>query len=79
MTLPKRSIAPCVLPCPGLVLDVRVEPGTRVHAGDSLLVLEAMKMENDLRARQAGTVLAVHVRAGDTVARNALLVEFEVP
>ncbi len=64
-------------PMPGLVLDVRVERGTRVHAGDRLVVLEAMKMENDLRAQQAGTVRAVHVRPGDAVARNALLIEFE--
>ena len=62
-------------PMPGLVLSVLVEPGQAVEAGDGLLVLEAMKMENELRASADGVVGAVHVQAGEAVSKNALLLE----
>lgn len=63
-------------PMPGLVLRVLVEEGDEVQEGDSLLVLEAMKMENELHAPGAGIVKAIHAAAGDAVGKNALLVEF---
>ncbi len=62
-------------PMPGRVLAVDVVPGQAVHAGDRLLVLEAMKMEHRLTARAAGEVKAVHVAVGDQVADGMLLVE----
>ncbi|MBO6576442.1 MAG: acetyl-CoA carboxylase biotin carboxyl carrier protein subunit [Rhodothermales bacterium] len=61
-------------PMPGLVLKVLVEPGTEVSAGDGLVVLEAMKMENELRAASAGTVESVSVVPGDAVGKDALLI-----
>jgi pyruvate carboxylase subunit B len=64
-------------PMPGLVLQVLVEAGQEVKAGDGLVVLEAMKMENELRAPSDGTVAAVHCAPGDAVGKNALLLEFE--
>lgn len=64
-------------PMPGLVLDVKVEKGDVVEPGDPLLVLEAMKMENDIKAQFGGTVAAVHVGPGDAVGKSALLIEFE--
>lgn len=64
-------------PMPGLVLRVEVEAGQSVAAGQSLLVLEAMKMENDIKAQADGVVSAVHVAAGDAVGKNAALVSFE--
>ena len=64
-------------PMPGLVLDVRVSPGDAVQAGQGLVVLEAMKMENELQAPGPGVVRRVHVVAGDAVVHNALLIEFE--
>ncbi len=64
-------------PMPGLVLRMMVEPGRRVKAGQGLLVLEAMKMENELRAQADGIVKTVHVAPGDAVGKNALLLEFE--
>lgn len=66
-------------PMPGLVLSVLVTPGQQVHPGDGLLVLEAMKMENELRASAEATVHRVHVAAGDAVGKNDLLIEFETP
>jgi len=66
-------------PMPGLVLRVSVKPGEAVQAGQSALVLEAMKMENDLRIAADGTVRQVHVSPGDAVAKNALLIDFEAP
>lgn len=62
---------------PGLVLDLLVQPGDTVAAGQGLLVLEAMKMQNHLAAPQAGTIKAVHAVPGRTVARGQLLLEFE--
>ena len=64
-------------PMPGLVLSVLVEPGQEVAAGDGLVVLEAMKMENELRAASDGVVKTVHATPGEAVGKNALLVEFE--
>jgi biotin carboxyl carrier protein len=64
-------------PMPGLVLQVLAEPGQAVEAGSGLVVLEAMKMENELRAEAAGTVSGVHVSAGDAVSKGDLLVSFE--
>jgi pyruvate carboxylase subunit B len=64
-------------PMPGLVLDVQVEEGDEVTAGQGLIVLEAMKMENELKAPSGGVVAAVHAANGDAVDKDALLVEIE--
>lgn len=64
-------------PMPGLVLKIHVSPGDAVQRGDSLLVLEAMKMENDIKAHFDGTVSSVHVSTGDAVSKGAILIEFE--
>ena len=60
-------------PMPGNILDVRVAPGASVKAGDTLLILEAMKMENEISAPQDGTIATVNVRKGDTVSSGDLL------
>ena len=64
-------------PMPGLVLRVLAEAGEAVEAGQGLVVLEAMKMENELRAPAAGRLDAVHVAPGDAVGKNDLLLEIE--
>ncbi len=64
-------------PMPGLVLAVHVKPGQHVKAGAGLLVLEAMKMENELRADADGIVKSVHVASGEAVAKGDLLIAFE--
>lgn len=64
-------------PMPGLVLTTLVSPGDTVKRGDGLLVLEAMKMENEIRSLADGQVKAVHVQAGDAVGKDAVLIELE--
>lgn len=64
-------------PMPGVVLAVQVAPGSRVARGQTLLVLEAMKMKNELKAERAAVVAQVLVAAGDHVRHGDLLVEFE--
>ncbi len=61
-------------PMPGLVVRVEVTVGQRVEAGAGLVVVEAMKMENELRAARAGVVETVHVAAGQAVEKGAALV-----
>jgi pyruvate carboxylase subunit B len=67
--------APLVAPMPGLVVRVNVQPGDEVQAGQPLVVMEAMKMENELRAPSAGIVRATPVAPGTAVEKGTLLVE----
>ena len=60
---------------PGLIQRVEVRPGQRVRRGEALLVLEAMKMANEIGAPRDGVVRAVHVSSGEMVAKGQLLVE----
>ncbi|MFQ6015299.1 MAG: biotin/lipoyl-containing protein [Anaerolineae bacterium] len=60
-------------PMPGLVISVTAQEGQRVKAGDGLIILEAMKMENELRAPWEGVVKKVQVVAGDTVDQGQVL------
>jgi biotin carboxyl carrier protein len=62
---------------PGAIRAVRVQAGDRVSRGQSLLILEAMKMQNDLLAPGDFTIKTVHIAPGDNVARGQLLIEFE--
>jgi 3-methylcrotonyl-CoA carboxylase alpha subunit len=64
-------------PMPGKVIAVKAAPGQTVAKGDELLVVEAMKMENALRAPRAGVVKAVRARVGDMVQPGLVLVELE--
>lgn len=64
-------------PMPGLVLQVFVSEGQTVKAGDKLLILVAMKMENSLLAAAEGTVRQIHVAAGEAVEKGQLLLSFE--
>lgn len=64
-------------PMPGLVLEVLVEEGEEVDADQGLLVLEAMKMENELKAPSGGVVGAIHAVSGEAVEKEALLIEIE--
>ena len=65
-----------VAPMPGRVVKVLVTPGTRVEARQPVVVVEAMKMENVLRAEIDGTVKKIHARPGDSLAVDAVILEF---
>ena len=69
--------APIIAPMPGLIVRVNVRVGDRVEAGHGIVVMEAMKMENELRATAAGTVRSVEVSPGTAVEKGALLVALE--
>ncbi len=64
-------------PMPGMVIEVRVEPGQSVSKGDRLLCIEAMKMEHDILAPSSGTVKTVYCKSGDSVTENTSLVIIE--
>jgi propionyl-CoA carboxylase alpha chain len=64
-------------PMPGLVVSINVEPGQEVKPGEALAVVEAMKMENILRADREVKVKAIHARQGDSLAVDAVIMEFE--
>lgn len=61
-------------PMPGRIVKVYVNVGDEVNVGDALIVVEAMKMENEIKAKSAGKIAAVHVAAGATVEGNAKLI-----
>ena len=69
--------APIVAPMPGLKVRVNVSVGDRVEAGQGIVVMEAMKMENELRATAPGTVSSVEVAPGTAVEKGTLLVALE--
>ena len=64
-------------PMPGLLTRLKVKAGDKVEAGQPLAVVEAMKMENILRAEKAATVKATAAKAGDSLAVDQVIVEFE--
>jgi acetyl/propionyl-CoA carboxylase alpha subunit len=72
----RGAVGPVTAPMPGTIRKVLVEPGQRVAAGDPLLVLEAMKMEQPIRALDDGIVAAVRCREGELVQADAVLIEF---
>lgn len=78
---PKATPAPAAAgsvkvdaPMPGNILDVKVSNGTAVKAGQVLVILEAMKMENEIVAPQDGTVASINVNKGDTVEAGQTIV-----
>ena len=62
---------------PGSIVDVLVKIGQKVKAGDGVLVIEAMKMDNEIQSAVTGTVVAIHVAKGDVVTPDQVLVEIQ--
>lgn len=73
----KPATAELKAPMPGLVVRVLVQPGQSVEAGQGLIVLEAMKMENELKAKAGARIRAIRAVPGQAVEKGQLLVEFE--
>lgn len=66
-----------VSPMPGVILDIKVKEGDSVSEGQTVIILEAMKMENEIVSEFTGTVSAIRVKKGDTVDTDAVLVEIK--
>ncbi|PDW01615.1 biotin/lipoyl-containing protein [Candidatus Viridilinea mediisalina] len=75
---PAAAAGANALPSPlaGIVADVKVKVGDSVQINDTVLVIEAMKMNTNVSSPVAGTIRAVHVKAGDTVRQGQALLEF---
>jgi propionyl-CoA carboxylase alpha chain len=73
---PSDSSKKLVCPMPGLVRSIAVTEGSEVKAGDTLAVVEAMKMENVLRAERDGVVKKIFAKPGDSLAVDAVIMEF---
>ena len=73
---PKAAVSgePVKSPMPGTIINVLVKPGQAVKAGDVLVILEAMKMENEIKAAKDATVVSVVVNKGESVDTGAVLV-----
>lgn len=64
-------------PLPGVILDIKVNVGDTVKKGQTIIILEAMKMENNINADKDGTVTAISVNKGDSVLEGSVLVTIE--
>jgi pyruvate carboxylase subunit B len=75
---PKPNHEGCVTTAmPGTIVEIKVSVGDKVSAGDGLVVIEAMKMENEIQAPKNGTIMAIHVAKGDSVSPNETLLEIQ--
>lgn len=63
-------------PMPGLIIDIALKTDQEVKKGDTLLILEAMKMENVIKSPTNGIISKVHIKKGESVEKNQILVEF---
>ena len=68
---------PLCAPMPGLVVRVEVAEGDQIEPGRGLIIIEAMKMENELRADVAGRITRIHVAAGEAVTKDQVLIDIE--
>jgi biotin carboxyl carrier protein len=76
-TMASKKVADLKAPMPGLVLDISVEVGQEVFVGDTLLILEAMKMENVIKSPTDGVIKSISVNKTETVEKNQLILNFE--
>jgi len=71
----KKGVGTVKAPLPGTIIEVKVKVGDEVKSGDTLLVMEAMKMENNIKSDKTGKVVAVKINNGDSVLEGDILVE----
>ncbi len=76
---PPQALDPIPIksPLPGVITEIVVKEGQKVNRGDVLLVMESMKMENNITADRDGVVKTLHVSAGETVMQDDILIDFE--
>ena len=72
-----KKVSDIKAPMPGLILDINVKVGQEIKENDTLLILEAMKMENSITSPRDGIIKSILVAKGDLVDKNQLLIEFE--
>ena len=78
LDIPKvRKLKELQAPMPGRIVNIAIKVGQVLEVGDELLSLEAMKMENILKAEGVGTVKAIHIATNDVVDKGSVLIEFE--
>ncbi len=77
MPKPGNSLKTIKAPLPGNIFKLNVSEGDTVKKGDTLLIMEAMKMENNILAEQDGTVKNIKIKEGDAVLQNDILIEIE--
>ena len=77
----KKSVSsrayPLVAPLPGSIFKILMSVGDEVKKGDTILIMEAMKMENNIQSEKDGVIASIKVKEGDTVLQNDVLVEIE--
>lgn len=72
-----KQVSDIKAPMPGLILSLNVKEGQEVEEGDSLLILEAMKMENNFNSPRSGVIKSITVKEGQAVDKGQVLIEFE--
>ncbi|MEW4925385.1 acetyl-CoA carboxylase biotin carboxyl carrier protein subunit [Algibacter sp. 2305UL17-15] len=73
----KKEIKSIIAPMPGLILELNIEVGQDIKENDTLLILEAMKMENSITSPIDGVIKSINAKKGDAVEKNQLIIEFE--
>lgn len=76
-SMTKVEIKELKSPMPGLVIKIDIKPGDTIAKGDPLMILEAMKMENQIKSRGEGVIAEILVEEGQAVEKNQLLIRFE--
>jgi biotin carboxyl carrier protein len=71
----KKGAGVIKAPLPGTILEIKVKPGDEVKMGDDLLIMEAMKMENNIKSDKYGKISDIKVSVGDSVLEGEVLVE----
>jgi len=74
----QQKIEAVTAPMPGKILDLMVEENSEIKEGEPLLILEAMKMQNEINSHVSGKIKKIYVKQNDTVAKDDVLVEIEV-
>jgi len=74
---PDKQVAQVIAPMPGKIVDIMIEDGAEVKEGDPVLILEAMKMQNEITANKTGTIKQINVKSGDNVNKDDVLIELD--